>query len=125
VRGVSNLQGCGLGDPSRTNPNFYANTWASVGTLSPRGSISIQFNAAGGYNIELRVMQSGTQRFYDAKPLKVSCGTLMTAREYLSVMDNPTLIVPEDKLDEPLQPPDLVLPEVVLPSVQPDVEPHP
>jgi hypothetical protein len=125
VRGVSNLQGCGLGDPSRTNPNFYANTWASVGTLSPRGSISIQFNAAGGYNIELRVMQSGTQRFYDAKPLKVSCGTLMTAREYLGVMDNPTLIVPEDKLDEPLQPPDLVLPEVVLPSVQPDVEPHP
>ncbi|MFC1464554.1 MAG: hypothetical protein ACFLMY_06880 [Candidatus Brachytrichaceae bacterium NZ_4S206] len=125
VIGVTNLQGCGQGDPTRTNPNTFANNWASVGTTSPRGSISIQFNAAGGYNIELRVLQSGTQRFFDAKPLKVSCGTLMTAREYLSVMENPKLSVPEDKLDEPLQPPDLVLPEVLPTSEQPDVEPHP
>lgn len=125
VIGVTNLQGCGQGDPTRTNPSTFANNWASVGTTSPRGSISIQFNAAGGYNIELRVLQSGTQRFFDAKPLKVSCGTLMTAREYLSVMENPKLSVPEDKLDEPLQPPDLVLPEVLPTSEQPDVEPHP
>ncbi len=125
VRGVDNLQGCGRGDPTRTNPNTFANNWASVGTTAPRGSFSIQFNAAGGYNIELRVLQSGVQRFYDAKPLKVSCGTLMTAREYLSVVENPTLVVPEDRLDEPLQPPDLILPEAAPTSVQPDVEPHP
>ncbi|MCS6846934.1 MAG: hypothetical protein RMN52_04375 [Anaerolineae bacterium] len=125
IIGVTNLVGCGLGDPTRTNPNTFANNWASVGTTAPRGSISIQFNAAGGYNIEFRVLQSGTQRFFDAKPLKVSCGTLMTAREYLSAMEHPKLSVPEDKLDEPLQPPDLVLPEVLPTSEQPDVEPHP
>ncbi len=89
VIGVSNLAGCGLGNPSTTNPNTFANVWASVGTTAPSGSVSIQFNTTGGYNIQFRVMQGGTQKYYDAKPLKVSCGTLMAAGERPGAPDDP------------------------------------
>lgn len=125
VEPKGDLQGCGLGDVTRINPPSYGNNWVSVGTTAPRGSISIQFNAVGGYKIMFRVLQSGTVRFSDEKPLKVSCGTLMTGREYLSAVERPSFEIPPDKLDEPLQLADLVLPEVLPTSEQPTVEPHP
>ncbi|WP_169239409.1 hypothetical protein [Candidatus Roseilinea sp. NK_OTU-006] len=89
VIGVSNLVGCGLGNASATNPNTFANVWASVGTTAPMGSISIQFNATGGYNIEFRVMHGGVQKYHDGKPLKVGCGTSPSASEPLGTMADP------------------------------------
>lgn len=82
VVGVNNLAGCGQGNPATVQPpQFSSANWTSVGTTAPQGSVTLQFGSAGGYNIRLRVMQGATEKFYDAKPLKVSCGTLMMAQD--------------------------------------------
>ena len=72
IIGVSDLGNCSLGNPGATVPNTFANTWGALGTV-PRGRLTVQFNAPGGYNIQIRVMQGSVQKYYDAKPLKVGC----------------------------------------------------
>lgn len=101
VEPKGDLQGCGLGDVARINPPSYGNNWVSLGTTAPRGSISIQFNAIGGYKIMLRVLQSSTVRFFDEKPLKVSCGTLMTSRQRAGAVDWPPFQILLGELDDP------------------------
>ncbi|MCS7055824.1 MAG: hypothetical protein NZM18_06575 [Thermoflexales bacterium] len=112
VVGVNDLHGCGPGNPGTIQPPPFnnPNAWHLVGTLAPQGSVTLQFNSAGGYNIRLRVMQGATQKYYDAKPLKVSCGTLMAAR---------------DESEGASAAPAFEWSGSVSPPLPPDVQPHP
>jgi hypothetical protein len=73
IVGTNTLGGCAPGNPGATVPNTFANTWGALGTV-PRGRLTVQFNAIGGYIIRLRVMQGSVEKYLDEKPLKVGCG---------------------------------------------------
>lgn len=73
VAGVGDLQPCTPGDPSKVEP-FNTGNWVNLSN-SPYGAITLKFNAAGGYNIRIRAIDTnGTQYYFDAKPLRVGCG---------------------------------------------------
>jgi hypothetical protein len=74
VIAVTNLTGCGAGNPGAVNPQGFANNFASVGTTVPNGSLAFTFNQIGGYNINIQVLRAGQVVFSDGKPLKVGCG---------------------------------------------------
>jgi hypothetical protein len=74
VIAVTNLQGCGAGNPGAVNPQGYANNFANLNTTAPNGSFAFTFNQIGGYNINFRALRQGQVVFSNGKPLKVGCG---------------------------------------------------
>jgi hypothetical protein len=104
---VTNLVGCGPGNPSTVLPSGFANNFASVGTTAPSGSKTFTFPTPGGYNVNIRVQRVGQPDYNDGKPLKVGCG-LVTLEEYMQVSKNLSFDVPRLKEGDPVP---LILPD--------------
>jgi hypothetical protein len=120
VIAVTNLVGCGAGNAGATNPSSFANNFNSVGTTAPSGSVAIQFNQAGGYNVNFRALRQGQVVFSDGKPLKVGCGLQTATFIDLDGKDAKFTSTSQSLLDQPDRPI-----AIFTEDSPPDVKPHP